>query len=93
MNFKWRKNYKRNKLQRYKYLKLELMTDEIDPEPDEELESPVDGGLTERNRFTLGLADTGKDAILLTPFEESRWLSFDLLVISTSGKCLFPSII
>jgi hypothetical protein len=50
------------------YLKFRLITDDIEPEPEEVLDSPVEGGLTDLNLLKLGFADAGKVAILLTTF-------------------------
>ena len=82
-----------------KYLVLRLITDDKDPEPEDALESPVDGGLTDLNRLKLGFGDIGKDAISLWPFPLAKsspsFVAFVavLLVIMMSGKCLLPCII
>ena len=82
-----------------RYLVLRLITDDKDPEPEDALESAVDGGLTDLNRLKFGFGDIGNDAISLWLFPLARsrtsFVAFVavLLVIMMSGKCLLPCII
>ena len=76
------------------YLKLRLITDEIEPDPDDELESAVEGGLSDLNRFSCGFADTGKDAMLFVVLKKpSCSPSLFLFVIKVPEKCPFPFMI